>query len=58
MGTSTQYPSTNRIGATVTPPRQRSAYPTTNAAVATPHHSVDRDPAAPVSFVPVIDGGV
>jgi hypothetical protein len=58
MGTRMQYPITNRIGATVTPPRHRSAYPTAKAAAASPHHSVDRDAAAPVPFVPVIDGGV
>lgn len=58
MGISTQYPRTNRIGATVTPPRQRSAYPAAKAAAANPHHSEDRVAADPVSFVPVIEGGV
>ena len=58
MGTRMQYPTTNRIGATVTPPRHRSAYPTAKATAASPHHKLDRDAVVPDPFVPVIDGGV
>lgn len=41
MGTSTQYPSTRRIGATVVPPRARSANPTTITASAATHSEMD-----------------
>ena len=39
MGTRTQYPSTNRSGATVSPPRHKSAYPSRIASAAAPHQT-------------------
>lgn len=39
MGISTKYPKTNRIGAMVSPPRQRSAKPSSRLRAAAPHHN-------------------
>lgn len=38
-GISTQYATTSRIGAIVSPPLHRSAYPTTSRRAAAPHQS-------------------
>lgn len=41
MGTSTQYPSTRRIGATVVPPAARSANPAAITARAADHSEIE-----------------
>jgi hypothetical protein len=45
MGMKIQYPAMSRMGASVSPPRARSAYPKTIAANATHHHRPPRHQA-------------